>query len=112
MGDEKGKDAVDPEAPVRPHPVRPQSTFPALCTSCLTAGGTVPMRLRERSTDSEITTRIEIAVLTSEIDAIHSANSLYWGQGESATHEARAEYCHRLDRLEEIRKELAQLRSA
>jgi hypothetical protein len=50
--------------------------------------------------------------LTSEIDAIHSANSLYWGQGESATHEARAEYCHRLDRLEEIRKELAQLRSA
>jgi hypothetical protein len=70
------------------------------------------MRRRERSTDSEIATRVKIAALTSEMDAIHSANSLYWGQGEAATHKARAEYRRRLDRLEEIRKELTQLRSA
>jgi hypothetical protein len=52
-----------------------------------------------------------IAALNAEIDAIHSANTLYWRQGEAATHEARAAYRHRLDRLEEIRKELAKLRS-
>ncbi len=70
------------------------------------------MRRRERSTDSEIATRVNIAALNSEIDAIYYANSLYWGQGEAATHKARAEYRRRLDRLEEIRKELANLRSA
>ena len=70
------------------------------------------MRRRERSTDSEIATRVKIAALNSEIDAIYYANSLYWGQGESATHKTRGEYRRRLDRLEEIRKELAQLRSA
>jgi hypothetical protein len=52
-----------------------------------------------------------IAALNAEIDAIHSANILYWRQGGAATHEARAEYRHRLDRLEEIRMELAKLRS-
>jgi hypothetical protein len=69
------------------------------------------MRRRERSTDSEIATRVKIAALNSEIDAIYYANSLYWGQGEVATHKARVEHRRRLDRLEEIRKELAQLRS-
>jgi hypothetical protein len=68
------------------------------------------MRRRERSTDSELATRVKIAALNSEIDAIYSANSFYWKQGEAATHKARAEYRQRLDRLEEIRKELAQLR--
>jgi hypothetical protein len=52
-----------------------------------------------------------IAALNAEIDAIHSANTLYWRVGEAATLEARAEYRSRLDRLEEIRSELAQLRS-
>ena len=53
-----------------------------------------------------------IAALNAEIDAIHSANTLYWRQGEAATYEARAAYRHRSDRLEEIRNELAKLRSA
>jgi hypothetical protein len=56
--------------------------------------------------------KARIAVLTAEMDAIHSANTLYWKQGEAATHEARAEYRRRLDRLTEIRTELAQLRSS
>jgi hypothetical protein len=70
------------------------------------------MRRRERPTDSEIATRVKIAALTAEMDAIHSTNSWYWGQGAAATLKARAEYRRRLDRLEEIRKELAQLRLA
>jgi hypothetical protein len=52
-----------------------------------------------------------IAALNAEIDAIHSANTFYWRQGRAATREARAEYRRRLDRLGEIRKELAKLRS-
>jgi hypothetical protein len=44
------------------------------------------------------------------MDAIHSANGLYWGTRE-ATLEAKADYQRRQDRLEEIRRELAQLQS-
>jgi hypothetical protein len=54
----------------------------------------------------------KIAALNAEIDAIHSANALYWRQRQAVTPEARAEYRSRLDRLEEIRTELAKLRSA
>jgi hypothetical protein len=50
--------------------------------------------------------------LTEEMDGIHFVNSSYWERGEMVTTEARAAYKRRLDRLEEIRKELAQLRAA
>jgi hypothetical protein len=52
-----------------------------------------------------------IAALNEEMDGIHFVNSLYWERGEAVTSEARAEYQRRQDRLEEIRVELAQLRS-
>ena len=53
-----------------------------------------------------------IAMLHEEIDAIHHTNSLYWEQRERVTHDARIEHQHRQERLEEIRKELTQLRAA
>jgi hypothetical protein len=59
--------------------------------------------------DSTRTARI--AALKEEIHSIHAANALYWKQGENQTRAARAEYQRRQDRLEEIRSELAQLRS-
>ena len=55
----------------------------------------------------DIPTAVKITALNSEMDIIHFANSSYWG----GTSEARAEYQRRQDRLEEIRAELAQLRS-
>ncbi len=61
--------------------------------------------------EPDAATRAKIAALHEEMDAIHFANSLYWGRGEEVTPEERAEYHRRQDRLEEIRKELAQLRS-
>jgi hypothetical protein len=48
--------------------------------------------------------------LTQEMDAIDLANELYWRRGEATTFEERAAYCGRLERLEQIRAELAQLR--
>jgi transposase-like protein len=51
-----------------------------------------------------------ISALAEEMDAIHSSNSRYWKQGSTVTSEERAEYQQRQDRLEEIRKELAELR--
>jgi hypothetical protein len=56
--------------------------------------------------------KARIAALTEEMDGIHFVNSSYWERGEMVTTEARAAYKRRLDRLEEIRKELAQLRAA
>ena len=53
-----------------------------------------------------------LAVLTSEMDSIHFANSLFWAGGESVTIEARAEYQRRQERLEQIRVELVQLRES
>ena len=62
--------------------------------------------------ESDSVAKAKIAALHEEMDAIHVANSLYWKQGEAFTVEARAEYQRRLDRLQEIRRELAQLRSS
>jgi hypothetical protein len=45
------------------------------------------------------------------MDAIHIANELYWRRGEAVTSEERIQYRKRLERLEQIRKELAQLRT-
>ena len=56
-------------------------------------------------------TAARIAALNEEMDAIHYANSLYWKQGKSQTLAAKAEYQFRNERLEQIREELAQLRS-
>jgi len=56
-------------------------------------------------------TSARIAVLKEEMDAIHQANSVYWKQGQSQTVEERAQYRLRQKRLEEIRRELAELRS-
>ena len=58
-----------------------------------------------------VATKVKIAALTSEIDAIFHANSSYWCRGENVTHEARAEYQFSIERLEAIRQELAQLLS-
>jgi hypothetical protein len=55
--------------------------------------------------------RARIAALNKEIDAIHFANSLYWQRRETNSTTARAEYQRRLDRLDEIRRELGQLQS-
>jgi hypothetical protein len=55
--------------------------------------------------------KARIAALNEEMDGIYFLNSLYWRRGESQTTPERAEYRRRLDRLEEIRKELARLRS-
>ena len=47
-----------------------------------------------------------------EMDAIHYANSFYWKQGNDPTRAARAEYQGRLQLLERIRTQLAQLRES
>jgi hypothetical protein len=49
-----------------------------------------------------------ISALRAEMDAIHSANKLYWvRQGRS--HEADMEHQLRQERLEQIRKDLDEL---
>jgi hypothetical protein len=53
-----------------------------------------------------------IAALSKEMDAIYFADRQYWEQREGVTHDARIEHERRQERLEEIRKELTQLRSA
>jgi len=77
-----------------------KSTLPCVCPD--------PAR---PSLELDDATRVEIAALTSEMNVIFHANSVYWLQGEAATLGARAEYLRRLDRLEEIRTELAHWRS-
>ena len=52
---------------------------------------------------SDSKTAAKIAALKEEMEAIHSANSLYWRRGEEAAVEARAAYQRRLERLEAIR---------
>jgi hypothetical protein len=58
---------------------------------------------------SSATSAAKITALRAELDAIHRANSLYWRDPAAQSRKARAKYHGRLDRLEEIRKELAQL---
>ena len=61
--------------------------------------------------DPEATKKQRIAVLQEEIDFIHYANELYW-RHSNPSNEIKAEYYRRQDRLEEIRRELAELRMA
>jgi hypothetical protein len=58
--------------------------------------------------DPEATRKARIALLCEEIDAIHFANVTYWQQTVH-TVDAEAEYQSSQDRLEEIRRELAEL---
>jgi hypothetical protein len=60
--------------------------------------------------DAEMRARID--ALNEEINAIYFADRRYWEEGKDATHDARIEHLRRQERLEEIRKELWQLRSA
>ena len=55
--------------------------------------------------------KARIATLSREMDAIHTANELHWRRGDAATSEERAEYHKGLERLEQIRLELAHLRN-
>jgi hypothetical protein len=56
------------------------------------------------------TCKARTAALSAEMDAIYLADKLYWMQGEQNNLSARASYQRRLERLEEIRSELARLR--
>jgi hypothetical protein len=58
--------------------------------------------------DHEDTRKVRIAMLQEEIQSIDYANKLYWRQPNPAN-AAKAEYYRRQDRLEEIRRELAEL---
>ena len=51
-------------------------------------------------------------ILHEEMDAIHYANNLYWKHSGPTTHELKADYESRNQRLEEIRAELAKLQSS
>jgi hypothetical protein len=53
-----------------------------------------------------------IRALHEEMAAIHRANTLYWKLGEYQTRVARAEHERRRDQLDELRAELAKLRSS
>lgn len=53
-------------------------------------------------------TNVKITAFATEMDAIHHANGVYWRCGATGTLEARSDYQHRLDRLEEIRAEFIQ----
>jgi len=59
--------------------------------------------------EPDIHTKARMAILTSEMETIHSANTLYWRLPDEATFQARALHEFRKARLEEIRNELAQL---
>jgi hypothetical protein len=54
----------------------------------------------------------KVAALREEMNAIHFANAQYWERGDAATLEERAEHERRKDRLEEIRRELAELQAS
>jgi hypothetical protein len=70
------------------------------------------MYLGTMATQPDAGANKRIAALSEEMHAIYFADRRYWEQGQTVTHEERAEYQRRQDRLEEIRKELAHLRSA
>ncbi len=48
----------------------------------------------------------EIVALKREMSFTYSADFHYWRQGTQSNREARAEYQHRQDRLQEIRSKL------
>jgi hypothetical protein len=55
------------------------------------------------------TTRVRLAALGKELDAIHFTNILYWKHGTANSREAKAGYHFRLDRVDEIREEFGRL---
>lgn len=77
-----------------------------------TLWGMMPTKRRQELSDAhEAGRQARIAVLQEETDFIHFANELYWRQANSCV-AAKAEYYRRQDRLEKIRRELAELRKA
>jgi hypothetical protein len=54
--------------------------------------------------------KARLETLTSEMQIIHAANTLYWRSAEEATLQARAMHEFRKDRLEKLRNELAGLK--
>jgi hypothetical protein len=66
------------------------------------------MSQRSPIVEADVTTRARIAALSEELDDIHRWNAVYWRR-KNCAREARAEYHQRLERLDEIRSELAQL---
>jgi hypothetical protein len=67
-----------------------------------------PMFSAPRIMAFDSTTKAIIAALYEEIDSIHFANRLFWGQ-KGHSREAHAEYESGQERLEQIRTELATL---
>ena len=55
-------------------------------------------------------TKAKITFLNLEMDELHAATRPYWEKGTEPSKEERAKHQWRQDRLERIRKELAQLR--
>ncbi len=53
-------------------------------------------------------TKARFAALSQELEAIHSANTIYW-KSKQHTREATAEHHRRQEQLEEIRSEMAEL---
>jgi hypothetical protein len=60
----------------------------------------------------DVLAKTRIAALISEIDGIHFVNSMYWGNDEEVTYEARVAHELRKQRLEKIRTELYRLKSS
>jgi hypothetical protein len=58
----------------------------------------------------ENTRKAKIVALHEEMEAIHFENKVYWDQGLDHSDDAIAVYGRRQSRLEELRKEVAQLR--
>jgi len=71
-----------------------------------------PMYEGTMARELEPRTKARIAALNEEMRTIFFADRRYWERGQAATLEERAKYQRRQDRLEEMRKELALLRSA
>ena len=61
--------------------------------------------------DPEAVRKARITVLQRKIDIIHYANKLYWRQA-TPSNAAKADYYWRQGRLEEVRRDLAELQEA
>ena len=92
---------------------RPKRRASATSTASSRRGafGERPVRSRSSATvEADGTTRARVEALCEELHAIDRANAAYW-RCKDYTREAIAEYHRRLERLYEIRSELAQLKA-
>jgi len=58
--------------------------------------------------DDDATRQAKLAILRKELEAIHSANKVYWSQ-EERSHGADMDHQMRQERLDQIRKEMNEL---